>query len=358
MDANKKAMLRNIRQALVVTLVLLLLCGFVFPVLLSGLSGLLFPHQAGGSLVTADGKAVGAKLVGQEFTEAYFMKGRPSAYHYNTYYTDEQGSRFYNDGSEFAGLGSGSNNYAPSNPALTQRVEADIEAFLAENPGVAREDIPADLMTASGSGLDPHISPAAAQVQLPAIAEASGLSPERLAQIVADNTEEKLLGVFGEETVNVLGVNLDIALAMGLISETENKRGRSKKRRPNGDGRLLYTAARGAAGVTSPGRAASTALARQQLLMGSAFRDLAVVDVHDFVAGTDGGEPVCDNEGGASLEHAVHTLLQLAFRFGIHAAGGFVQDEDLRVGRHGARQSKKLLSPWESMAPPSVSTVS
>ena len=127
------------------------------------------------------------------------MKGRPSAYHYNTYYTDEQGSRFYNDGSEFAGLGSGSNNYAPSNPVLTQRVEADIEAFLAENPGVAREDIPADLMTASGSGLDPHISPAAAQVQLPAIAEASGLSPERLAQIVADNTEEKLLGVFGEE---------------------------------------------------------------------------------------------------------------------------------------------------------------
>ena len=106
MDANKKAMLHNIRQALVVTLVLLLLCGFVFPVLLSGLSGLLFPHQAGGSLVTADGKAVGAKLVGQEFTEAYFMKGRPSAYHYNTYYTDEQGSRFYNDGSEFAGLGS------------------------------------------------------------------------------------------------------------------------------------------------------------------------------------------------------------------------------------------------------------
>ena len=96
MDANKKAMLRNIRQALVVTLVLLLLCGFVFPVLLSGLSGLIFPHQAGGSLVTADGKAVGAKLVGQEFTEAYFMKGRPSAYHYNTYYTDEQGGRFYN----------------------------------------------------------------------------------------------------------------------------------------------------------------------------------------------------------------------------------------------------------------------
>ena len=220
MDANKKAMLRNIRQALVVTLVLLLLCGFVFPVLLSGLSGLLFPHQAGGSLVTADGKAVGAKLVGQEFTEAYFMKGRPSAYHYNTYYTDEQGSRFYNDGSEFAGLGSGSNNYAPSNPALTQRVEADIEAFLEKNPGLTREDIPTDLMTASGSGLDPHISPMSAEIQIPRIVEASGLSEDVVRQIIADNTNGKTLGVFGEETVNVLGVNVDIAQAMGLVSDT------------------------------------------------------------------------------------------------------------------------------------------
>ena len=221
MNETKYGMGHNIRQAFLVTVALLVLCGLVFPVLLSGLSALIFPSQAQGTLVMADGVAVGAKNVGQEFTEDYFMWSRPSAYHYNTYYTDEQGGRFYNDGSEFAGLGSGSNNYAPSNPALTQRVEADIEAFLAENPGVVREDIPADLMTASGSGLDPHISPAAAQVQLPAIAEASGLSPERLAQIVADNTEEKLLGVFGEETVNVLGVNLDIALAMGLISETE-----------------------------------------------------------------------------------------------------------------------------------------
>ena len=220
MDANKKAMLRNIRQALVVTLVLLLLCGFVFPVLLSGLSGLLFPHQAGGSLVTANGKAVGAKLVGQEFTEAYFMKGRPSAYHYNTYYTDEQGSRFYNDGSEFAGLGSGSNNYAPSNPALTQRVEADIEAFLEKNPGLTREDIPTDLMTASGSGLDPHISPMSAEIQIPRIVEASGLSEDVVRQIIADNTNGKTLGVFGEETVNVLGVNVDIAQAMGLVSDT------------------------------------------------------------------------------------------------------------------------------------------
>lgn len=201
------------------TLLLLFLCGFAFPVVLSGISAVIFPSQAHGSLVTADGTPVGAAHVGQEFTKPYFMKTRPSAYHYNTYYEDAQGNQFYNDGTEFAGLGSGSNNYAPSNPALVERVQADIEAFLDANPGVSREDIPADMVTASGSGLDPHISPQAAQIQIPALAEASGLSQQELEQIVADNTQGKLLGIFGEETVNVLGVNLDIAESMGLIRE-------------------------------------------------------------------------------------------------------------------------------------------
>ncbi|EGJ45666.1 K+-transporting ATPase, C subunit [Ruminococcaceae bacterium D16] len=219
-DTNKQTAVHWIRQSVGVTLILLLLCGFGFPVVLSGLSAVMFPSQAKGSLVTADGEAVGAANVGQDFTEPYFMKCRPSACHYNTYYEDEEGNRFYSDGSEFAGLASGNNNYAPSNPALTERVEADIEEFLAANPGVSREDIPADLMTASGSGLDPHVSPESAQVQIPALAEASGLSEEELGQIVADNTTGKLLGVFGEETVNVLGVNLDIAKAMGLVSQT------------------------------------------------------------------------------------------------------------------------------------------
>ena len=216
----KNPFLRGLRQSLVVTLLLLLLCGFVFPMVLSGLSAVIFPSQANGSLVYADGEAVGAATVGQDFTEPSFMKGRPSAYHYNTYYEDEQGSQYYNDGSAFAGVSSGSNNYAASNPALTERVEADIEAFLAANPGVKREDLPTDLMTASGSGLDPHISPAAARIQIPALAAASGLSEETLEQIVADHTEGKLLGIFGEETVNVLGVNLDIAKAMGLVGDT------------------------------------------------------------------------------------------------------------------------------------------
>ena len=216
---NKNTRFHGLRQSLVVTLILLLLCGFVFPVLLSGISAVIFPSQANGSLVYADGQAVGAANVGQDFTEPYFMKGRPSAYNYNTYYEDEQGNQYYNDGSEFAGLSSGSNNYAPSNPALTERVKADIEAFLEANPDVKREDIPADLMTASGSGLDPHITPESARIQIPALAASSGLSEEQLEQIVEDNTEGKLLGIFGEETVNVLGVNLDIAKAMGLVGE-------------------------------------------------------------------------------------------------------------------------------------------
>lgn len=216
---NKNAFFHGLRQSLVVTLVLLLLCGFVFPVLLSGISTVIFPSQANGSLVYADGQAVGAANVGQDFTEPYFMKGRPSAYNYNTYYEDEQGNQYYNDGSAFAGLSSGSNNYAPSNPALTERVEADIEAFLEANPDVKREDIPADLMTASGSGLDPHITPESARIQIPALAAASGLSEEKLEQIVADNTEGKLFGIFGEETVNVLGVNLNIAKEMGLVGD-------------------------------------------------------------------------------------------------------------------------------------------
>ena len=219
MNETKKGILHNVRQSVLTTLVLLLICGFLFPVVLSVLSAVIFPHQADGSLLTADGEAVGAEFVGQDFTEPYFMKCRPSAYNYNTYYEDEEGNQYYNDGSDFAGLSSGSNNYAPSNPALTERVEADIEEFLEKNPGVSREDIPTDLMTASGSGLDPHISPASAEVQIPRIVEASGLSEDEVRQIIADNTKGKTLGVFGEETVNVLGVNLDIALAMGLVGE-------------------------------------------------------------------------------------------------------------------------------------------
>ena len=214
--------IKSLRAPVLVTLVLLLICGLIYPVVMTLMSQALFPSQANGSIIYVDGQAVGAKNVGQDFTDPRFMRCRPSAYHYNTYTVDEEGNKFYNDGSEYAGVASGSNNYGASNPALAERVQGDIDEFLAEHPDLTVEDIPTDLVTASGSGLDPHISPASADVQVPRIVEASGLSDEQVRQIIADNTQDKTLGVFGEETVNVLGVNLDIALAMGLVSEVNH----------------------------------------------------------------------------------------------------------------------------------------
>lgn len=217
MKESVKNLLHGTRQAVTVTVVLMLICGLLFPCLLTGLSALIFPNQARGNLITVNGQTVGAKYVGQEFTEDYYMWSRPSAYHYNVYTEGENGKQYYRDETEFPGLGSGSNNYAPSNPALTERVEADIESFLEKNPEVKREDIPTDLLTASGSGLDPHISPESAEIQIPRIVEASGLSEDTVRDIVRNNTDGKFLGIFGEETVNVLMVNIEIAQKMDLI---------------------------------------------------------------------------------------------------------------------------------------------
>ena len=207
---NKKDLLKKVLESFKTTIVLMVICGLVFPLCLTLIGQVIFPSQANGNVVEANGEAVGAKYVGQEFNEPYFMKGRPSAVHYNTYFEDEEGNKTYSDGSEFTGLASGSNNYGPSNPALVERVEADKEAFLAANPEVKEEDIPTDLLTASGSGLDPHISVASAELQIPAIAEASGIDEATLKTIVENNTTHKLFGIFGEETVNVLGVNVEI----------------------------------------------------------------------------------------------------------------------------------------------------
>lgn len=217
MKESVKSILHSARQTIGVTVILMLVCGLLFPCLLTGLSALIFPHQADGNLLTVNGQTVGAEYVGQEFTEDYYMWSRPSAYHYNVYVEGEDGKLYYNDGTEFPGISSGSNNYAATNPALTERVEADIKAFLEKNPGVKREDIPTDLLTASGSGLDPHISPASAEIQIPRIAEASGLTEEEIEDIVSENTQGKVFGVFGEETVNVLKVNIEIAQRMGIL---------------------------------------------------------------------------------------------------------------------------------------------
>lgn len=212
-----KKLLKSLKGPVMVTVVLMIICGLLFPLLLTGISSIIFPKQAGGSLIEIDGKVVGSETVGQEFTKDYFMKGRPSAVHYNTYIEDTNGKQVLSDGSEFSGAASGSANYGPTNPELVKRVEADIDKFLKENPDVNKNDIPADLMTASGSGLDPHISVKSAMIQIPSLSKASGIDETELVEIVHNNTKGKLLGIFGEETVNVLGVNIQIAQEMNIL---------------------------------------------------------------------------------------------------------------------------------------------
>lgn len=208
-------LLKGMKTPFLVTLALLLICGLVYPLLLTGISQVVFPKQANGSLITADGKTVGSALVGQDFTDARFMKCRPSAVNYNTYTQEDK------ENGNYTGVSSGSKNYAPTNQELSKRVQEDIAKFLKENPSIKNEDIPTDLLTASGSGLDPHISPESAAVQIPALVQSTGLSEDRLNEIVKDNTQGKSLGIFGEETVNVLKVNLQIAKDLNLANEAE-----------------------------------------------------------------------------------------------------------------------------------------
>ena len=205
------AVIKAIKKPFLITLTLLVICGLAYPLLITGISQIFFPKQSNGSLITVNGTAVGSTLIGQDFTDARFMKCRPSAVNYNTYTAKDKADGTY------TGVGSGSKNYAPTNPELKKRVENDIAAFLKANPTVKKSDIPTDLLTASGSGLDPDISPASAAVQIPALAKATGLSEATLKEIVKDHTTGKFLGIFGAETVNVLNVNLDISKRLGLL---------------------------------------------------------------------------------------------------------------------------------------------
>ena len=209
---------KSIGKAFVFCAVMMLLCSFAYPLALTGVSQVAMKEKANGNLIDKNGnqtadpeEAVGSALVGQDFTEDYFFKGRVSSVNYNTYTEDQK------ENGEYAGVSSGSYNYGNSNPELKERIEKDLDEFLATHPGVKKEDVPSDLLTASGSGLDPHISPEAAEVQVKAVAEHSGLSEETVREIVKENTEEKVLGIYGEARVNVLKCNLGIAEKMGLI---------------------------------------------------------------------------------------------------------------------------------------------
>lgn len=184
-------MFKLIRNAFVMLVLMTAITGVAYPLVSTGLAQVLFPTQANGSLVMKDGKAVGSSLIGQSFTEPKYFWGRPSAT-----------SPMANNGASSTG-----SNQGPTNPALTDAIKQRIDALRTADPGNAAP-VPVDLVTASGSGLDPEISPAAAQYQLARVAKVRNLDPAKVQQLVAQATSDRQLGVLGEPRVNVLQLNL------------------------------------------------------------------------------------------------------------------------------------------------------
>jgi K+-transporting ATPase ATPase C chain len=183
-------MRKELIVALRFTLVTTVFFGLLYPLGVTGLSKMLFPKQAAGSLIEKNGRVVGSRLIGQSFTSEKYFHSRPSA-----------------AGNGYDAGASSPSNLAPTNQALIDRVKSDVAKLQQENPGAA---IPVDLVTSSGSGLDPEISPAAAEFQIPRVAKARGLSVESVKALVARHTQARTWGIFGEPRVNVLELNLDL----------------------------------------------------------------------------------------------------------------------------------------------------
>jgi len=193
-------MLREIRPAIVVVVALTLITGLLYPLAMTGIAGVIFPRQAQGSLIERDGKVVGSELIGQEFTSDKYFHGRPSA---TTAPDPKDSSKTVP--APYNAANSGGSNLGPTNKALIERVQGDVDKLKQENPSAP---VPIDLVTTSGGGLDPHISPAAALFQVPRVAKARNLPEDRVRQLVDDHTEGRLLGLLGEPRVNVLALNM------------------------------------------------------------------------------------------------------------------------------------------------------
>jgi K+-transporting ATPase ATPase C chain len=193
-------MLREIRPAIVVLVALTLITGLVYPLAMTGIAQLIFPRQANGSMMERDGKVVGSELIGQNFASDKYFHGRPSA-------TTAPDPKDPNKtvAAPYNAANSGGSNLGPSNKALVDRVKGDIATLQKQNPGAS---VPIDLVTTSGSGLDPDISPEAARFQVPRIAKARSLPDAQIRQLVEENTEGRWLGLLGEPRVNVLQINL------------------------------------------------------------------------------------------------------------------------------------------------------
>jgi len=183
-------MLRQMGPALRITLFFTIFTGLVYPAAVTGLCQMFFPHRANGSLVTVNGREVGSSLIGQSFTKPEYFQPRPSA-----------------AGNGYDATASSGSNYGPTNQKLIDRVKASVDQFRKDNPDYTGP-IPADLVTTSGSGLDPDISPASADAQAPRVAKARDASLDQIQQLIADQTKGRTLGFLGEPRVNVLLLNL------------------------------------------------------------------------------------------------------------------------------------------------------
>jgi potassium-transporting ATPase KdpC subunit len=193
-------MLKEIRPAIVLVVALTIITGLVYPLVMTGVAGAIFPYQSQGSLIEQDGKVIGSALIGQEFTSDKYFHGRLSA----TVAPDP------NDSSKtvpapYNAANSGGSNLGPTNTALIERVQGDVDKLKQENPSA---EVPVDLVTTSAGGLDPHMSPAAALFQVPRVAKARNMPEGRVRQLVEEHIEGRTLGLLGEPRVNVLALNL------------------------------------------------------------------------------------------------------------------------------------------------------
>ncbi len=191
-------MVKNLVTSILMTIVTTILLGLIYPLAVTGIAQVVFPAKANGSLIMRGDTVIGSSLIGQPFSSPGFFRSRPSAAGANGYNADAPGNSY---------TGSSGTNYAPTNKKLIDRVATDVATLQAENPGAP---VPIDLVTTSASGLDPHISPAAAEFQIPRVARERSVSEDRVRQIVAAHTEGRQLGFLGEPRVNVLELNLDI----------------------------------------------------------------------------------------------------------------------------------------------------
>jgi potassium-transporting ATPase KdpC subunit len=198
-------MLKEFRPAIVILVALTLITGLVYPLAITGIAQLVFPYQANGSMIERDSTVVGSALIGQQFADDKYFHGRPSATN-----TPDPNDPTKNVDAPYNAANSGASNFGPTSKTLADRLAGDVEKLKAENPAMP---VPVDLVTTSGSGLDPHISPAAALFQVPRVAKARNMSEDRVRALVTQNTKTRFAAVLGEPRVNVLELNLALDAA-------------------------------------------------------------------------------------------------------------------------------------------------